>query len=48
MSVEAFEILFAGNLPSLLPDEISQNSKAKDVGFNIYISKYLCIYQCLF
>jgi len=33
MSVEAFEILFAGNLPSLLPDEISQNSKAKDITF---------------
>jgi len=31
MSVEAFEILFAGDLPNLLPDEILHNHKFRDV-----------------
>ena len=31
MSVEAFKILFAGSLHTLLPDEILHGSKAKDV-----------------
>ena len=44
MSVEAFEILFAGNLPTLLPDGILHGPKVKDVMiFNVVLFHWIKI-----